>query len=165
MQPVSLWQYKELPEDSYVTIARETAAATGGHVILVGGPAEVPALDRIARQAGGKVTNLAGKSPLDLLPAILAICDRFVGIDSAGLHVAAAVGTPSVGIFGPSAVDSWMPRGDAHRAVTATMDCIPCRRKGCDDSGQSKCLVQLDPHRVVAAACEGLVRSGRGGDR
>jgi len=83
--------------------------------------------------------------------ALLQRCDLFIGVDSAGLHIAAAVGTPTVSIYGPSAPASWAPRGSSHLVVQKDWPCVPCRRKGCDDSEQCRCLDELTVEEILQA--------------
>jgi heptosyltransferase-3 len=88
---------------------------------------------------------------MGLLPAVLKACALFIGVDSAGMHIAAAVGTPTVSIFGPSAPASWAPRGPEHLVVHRNLSCVPCRQKGCDGKEQSRCLDDLTVAEVMSA--------------
>ena len=72
----------------------------------------------------------------------------FIGVDSAGVHIAAAVGLPTVCIFGPSSYVDWAPRGRQHRVVYKNLPCVPCKNKGCQGSGISRCLEELTVEAV-----------------
>ena len=68
----------------------------------------------------------------------------FIGGDSAGIHIAAAVGTPTVSIFGPASTFAWAPRGKQHAIVyNEKLSCVPCDLKGCEGRGISRCLDEL----------------------
>ncbi|MCF8199766.1 MAG: putative lipopolysaccharide heptosyltransferase III [Sulfuritalea sp.] len=105
--------------------------------------------------------NLSGELSLKELAALTARAKLFVGVDSAPMHIAAAMGTPVVAIFGPSGDREWGPWGNAgktlHRVVASTTHpCRPCGMAGCNDSKVSDCLTTL-PVAQVLAACEELL--------
>jgi len=77
-----------------------------------------------------------------------------IGVDSAAPHIAAAVGTPTVTIYGPSDWRDWAPPGKKNKVVFPDMDCSPCHQKGCDGSGSSRCLETIDAGKVMAAVEE-----------
>jgi len=105
--------------------------------------------------------DLSGQLSLKELAALSARARLFVGVDSAPMHIAAAMDTPTVGIFGPSGDREWGPwdnaRGGRHRVVASlNHPCRPCGRAGCEDSKVSDCLMTL-PVAQVLAACEELL--------
>jgi heptosyltransferase-3 len=97
---------------------------------------------RAARRPGTAPTlDLSGQLTLKELAALAARARLFVGVDSAPMHIAAAMGTPTIGIFGPSGDREWGPWGEGHRVVASlNHPCRPCGRAGCDDSKVSDCL-------------------------
>ena len=79
-----------------------------------------------------------------MFSAVLKSCKLFIGGDSAGIHIAAAVGTPTVSIFGPASPFAWAPRGKKHAIVyNKKLPCVPCDLKGCEGRGISRCLDEL----------------------
>ena len=143
IQPFSLWPYKELKEERYVQLINWLSQKCG-QVIITGGPGEEERAEQICRKTTGQVFNLAGKTSLSRYAALLKLAKFFVGVDSAGLHIAAAVGSPTAGIFGPSSAVSWAPLGDSHIVISKKgLDCMPCRQTGCDGSHISRCLDDL----------------------
>lgn len=103
------------------------------------------------------VVDLAGQLSLKELAALTARARLFVGVDSAPMHIAAAMGTPTVAIFGPSGDQEWGPWNVVNRIVTSTNHpCRPCGRDGCEGSKVSACLTEL-PVEAVRAACEELL--------
>ncbi len=143
IQPFSLWQYKEWSFDKFVKIIGWLQKKTSAMILITGGLDEKQKSLGITRSFEKGVYNLVGKTTLGQLAGILSISDLFIGVDSAGLHISAAVGTPTVSIFGPSSAISWAPKGDRHQIVTNKMDCVPCRQKGCDGTEKSLCLETL----------------------
>ncbi|MDG4476290.1 glycosyltransferase family 9 protein [Thiovibrio frasassiensis] len=157
VQPFSLWHYKEWGEEKYISLIRWLVAEYGVAVLVTGSAVERERAEEIVRRCGAGCYNLAGKTSLATYAALLQKCHFFVGVDSAGLHIAAAVGTVTLGIFGPSSPESWAPKGGPHRIVQKKMDCVPCRQKGCDNSEKSRCLDELtqDEVRSMIAAQQG----------
>ena len=78
-----------------------------------------------------QVHNFAGKTSIGMLAAVLKACSLFIGVDSAGMHIAGAVRTPTVTIVGPSSSVTWAPRGRQHRVVYKSLPCVPCHQTGC----------------------------------
>jgi len=101
----------------------------------------------------------AGQVALEDLPALLSECDLFLGNDSGIMHVAAAVGTPVVGIFGPGAAERTGPVLDPDhcRAVSKRFPCSPCRQKFFKEcspapSGKPYCLEEIGVDEVIQAS-------------
>jgi heptosyltransferase-3 len=94
------------------------------------------------------------------LAALSARAKLFIGVDSAPMHIAAAMRTPVVVLFGPSGELEWGPWGVAHRVVASNAHpCRPCGNDGCGGGKVSDCLVQL-PLEAVLAAVDALRPSG-----
>ena len=89
--------------------------------------------------------DLAGHLSLKELGALIAKARLFFGMDSAPMHLAAAVNTPAVALFGPSGVFNWGPWGEGHLVIKQDWDCLPCGQDGCEGSKISRCLVELTP--------------------
>jgi len=158
VQPFSLWQYKELGREKYGTLIRWLVTKYRATVLITGGSAEYARAEEIKGDCNDGCYNLAGKTSLALYAALLKRCHLFIGVDSAGLHIAASVGTPTVSIFGPSSPVSWAPQGKGHRVVCKDFPCVPCRQKGCDGSGKSRCLDELTVEEIlpmIAAQLDG----------
>jgi predicted lipopolysaccharide heptosyltransferase III len=151
LQPFSLWQYKEWGADKYLDLIHQLTSKCGLSVIIVGSPDERARAAEIVAEAGANVHNLAGATSIGMLAALLKACALFIGVDSAGMHIAAAVGTPTVTIFGPSSAASWAPRGPEHLVVHSRLPCVPCRQKGCAGRERSRCLDELTVAEVMSA--------------
>lgn len=149
LQPFSLWHYKELEEGKYISLVHWLIWEQGATVLVTGAASEQERAEEIVRNCGKGCYNLAGRTTIAIYAALLKKCHLFIGVDSAGLHIAAAVGTPTVGIYGPSSPVSWAPRGETHLVVQKEFDCVPCRQKGCEGSEKSKCLDELSVSDLV----------------
>jgi ADP-heptose:LPS heptosyltransferase len=156
LQPYSLWPYKELPESLYIQLIEFINDSLGIPVAITGGPGDNLSAQAICRRCGPGAVNLAGKTTIGEMAALLFRSSLFVGIDSAGLHIAAAVGRPTLGIFGPSSPESWAPRGDRHRVLQPEETCAPCREKGCNNTEVSLCLQHLPVEKIATAIKEQL---------
>jgi ADP-heptose:LPS heptosyltransferase len=98
-------------------------------VLLIGGKADVALCEQVAALMPRNARVVAGQSSLKETAALIELSALLIGNDSAPLHIAAAVGTPSVGIFGPSNWEQFHPigkRGYRNRIVHSTLPCSPC---------------------------------------
>jgi heptosyltransferase-3 len=165
VHPASRWTFKCWPAVCVAALC-DALAAKGLPIVMTSAPdANEKALIgevRAARDKGAAAAfDFAGQLTLKELAALTARARLFVGVDSAPMHMAAAMGTPVVGIFGPSGDREWGPWDESgknrHRVVASdTHPCRPCGMAGCNDSKVSDCLTTL-PVAQVLAACEELL--------
>ncbi|WP_192244029.1 glycosyltransferase family 9 protein [Mesorhizobium silamurunense] len=154
--PGRRWQ----PERFTAAIDR-ISAETGLDVVLVGGPEESEARDRIMAAAKTPVVNLVGALSLETLLALLKEARLFVGNESGPMHMAAAAGTPVVGLFGLTSPTQWGPVGVPSISLRPSMpcDCVGgdlCRRT---DPSKACCVWRLEVDAVVEAVRELLART------
>ncbi len=149
INPFSRWKYKEWNNAKWGEVIDLLWVAYRLPAVLIGSSEESAAGQEILAGREAHTINLAGKTTLGELAALLQLSSIHLGVDSAAPHIAAAVGRPTVTLFGPGNWQSWSVIDDLHRVVTADLPCVPCNRKGCDDSGQSRCLEQLTVPAVV----------------
>jgi len=140
---------------SYYAEAAKRLVGEGFAVWVLGGPGETALAAEIA--AGSEhVRDLTGA---DLRNAILALAaaDVAVSNDSGLLHVAAALRTPSIGIFGPTSAWHWAPLNPLAAVIETetTVECRPCHKPTCR-YGHHRCMREIPPARVVAAALAAL---------
>jgi heptosyltransferase III len=112
VHPGSGSEKKNWPEPSWEEFLRKMEQETDWKVLLVGGEAEEERLQRLASLVPVERLRVARSLPLDELAGRLAGCKAFVGHDSGISHLAAAVGTPVVALWGETKADIWRPRGD-----------------------------------------------------
>jgi len=158
LHPFSLWKYKELGIDQCVSLIDCIMEKYHFPVIITGAPNERVRVEELIRRCVSKPFNLAGKTSIGELPGVLGACGLFIGVDTAALHIAAAVGLPTVGIFGPSSPISWAPRGKRHRVIAKHLPCVPCREKGCKNTGKSRCLEELTTEEIMEKVDGQMVR-------
>lgn len=168
VHPASRWAFKCWPAERVAALCDALAAKGWPIVLTSSADANERALIAAVGAARDKgallrttTLDLSGQLSLKELAALTARAKLFVGVDSAPMHIAAAMGTPVVAIFGPSGDREWGPWGELgnnrHRVVASTTHpCRPCGLAGCNDSKVSDCLTTL-PVAQVLAACEELL--------
>jgi heptosyltransferase-3 len=151
--PASRWRFKCWSAEKNAELI-DRLAAEGRRIVLTAAPDEAPFIAEILGQAKAKVLNLAGKLSLKQLGAVAARAQLFVGVDSMPMHLAAAMGVPTVALFGPSGESEWGPWNVPYRVVSSTHTCRPCGQDGCGGGKVSECLTLLPVDAVHAAARE-----------
>ncbi|MCX5828391.1 MAG: glycosyltransferase family 9 protein [Deltaproteobacteria bacterium] len=153
LNPFSRWSYKEWPLDNWVAIGAWLWTEYRLPAVIVGSAMERARAEALVKSVSGvvKIHNLAGETNLTELAALLSLSRLHVGVDSAAPHIAAAVGTPTITLYGPSDWRDWAPVGEQHQVVTMGMDCSPCHQKGCDGRGRSRCLENMSVDSVKEA--------------
>jgi heptosyltransferase-3 len=157
MHPASRWRFKCWPAERNAALA-DRLAAEGHRVVFTAAPDETRFIDEIVERMTSQAINLAGKLSLKELGALTARAKLFIGVDSMPMHLAAAMGVPTVALFGPSSEVVWGPWNVEQRVVTTTHSCRPCGVDGCGGSKVSECLTLLGVDPVHAAAQELLAR-------
>jgi heptosyltransferase-3 len=160
VHPASRWHFKCWPVDKMAALI-DRLHDEGRRVVLTAAPdpAEIAMIENIQRLLRQPAITLAGQLSLRELAALTAQARLFIGVDSAPMHIAAAVATPAVALFGPSGDREWGPWGVGHRVVTSDAHpCRPCGIDGCGGSKVSDCLTTLSVDRVHAAVQELLSR-------
>ncbi len=114
-----------LPE-RWAAVADRVQRDQGWRVLLVGSASELPLVGEVRSGMATPVAAVAGKTSLAELVALLARCDLFLGCDSGPLHVASALGVPSVSVYGPTDPALTGPLGPQARVVRASVGCGPC---------------------------------------
>jgi heptosyltransferase-3 len=155
VHPASRWLFKCWPAARVAELIN-TLCERGERVALTGATQgnEAAYLREVFEHLQQPVVNLTGKLGLKELAAVTARARLFVGVDSAPLHIASAMGTPAVALFGPSGEVEWGPWQISHRVVVSAHACRPCGQSGCGNSKRSECLETLPVERVLAALDE-----------
>jgi ADP-heptose:LPS heptosyltransferase len=147
--PGSRWPTKMWPETHWRALGRALLEA-GLQVTVLGGPGDAPVLERLA--LGGLDVLDAGRD-LERAMTRLTGFTCAVGNDSGLTHLAAAVGTPTVVLFGPTRASRWAPQGDAVTVVARPPPCSPCSDYGARPCRQARrlCLDDLTVAQVLSA--------------
>lgn len=149
-----------LPE-RFGEAAARLAAEMHGSVAVFGSRAEKPMCDTVARVAGGHcpvhglVHNFAGETDLRAFIDMTAACRLYLTNDSGAMHIASALGVPSVTVFGPTDEAATGPLGPTARLVREPVECAPCLLRECPID--HRCMTRVTAEHVVRAA-EDLLR-------
>jgi heptosyltransferase-2 len=137
-----------LPE-RFAALADRLITECNADVILFGSPAETEIASRITNAMRGRALSLVGKTTTHDLAALFAACSVFVGNDSGAMHVAAAVGLPVIGIFGPTDPDATSPVAREFSLVREPVSCSPCFLRKCPVD--HRCMTRIEVGAVFAA--------------
>ncbi len=161
VHPPARWLFKTWTAAGYARVIEALQGDWGLPVALSSGPApqEIALVGDILKEVRTPPVNLGGQLSLKELGALIARARVFVGVDSAPMHLAAAVGTPTAAIFGPTGDYNWRPWGPGHTVIKKNLECQPCGRDGCDGSKISRCLTELSAEDVLAGVEEVLQRN------
>lgn len=154
INPYSRWKYKEWGNEKWGEVIGKLWGAYRIPAVLIGSPEEASDCQKIVAGRKDHAINLAGKTTLGELAAVISLSRLHMGVDSAAPHIAAALGIPTVTIHGPTDWRGWRIVNEQHKVVSPVMDCVPCNMMGCDGSGKSRCLDELDTEPVIRAAFE-----------
>ena len=126
--------------------------------LIIGGPDDVILADEIVSRSRAKPISLAGRTSLLQLGAVLEKCSLLVSGDTGPLHLATAVGTNVIGLFGAADPGRTGPVGKGHRVIQAAgVRCVPCRSRRCSNKNYLECMESITP-REVADAAAGMLR-------
>ena len=155
VHPTSRWMFKSWTPQGYAALINHLAGR-GLPVVLTAGPEpkELALVEQVRSllEPGAVALDLAGKLDLLLLGGLIAGARLFAGVDSAPMHMAAALGVPVLTIFGPSGERMWGPWQTPAEVLVGECPEHPCGRDGCGGSKVSQCLVDLPAAKVIAAA-------------
>lgn len=159
LHPGAGWESKRWPEAHCARLIDLLAERTGGRVVLTGSAEERPLSERIYRKTQAKPILAAGATSLGELAALLKRARVFVGGDTAALHIAAAVGVPTVALFGPTDPARHLPPAERQTVFRKPLPCSPCYRSQCWRKGEGymECLKSFTPEEAAEAVL-GLLR-------
>lgn len=154
LAPGSVWATKRWLPERFTEVADHLATETGACVILFGAREDLSLCTEIARQARKTVVT-AGKLSLLQSATLARRCDFLISNDTGMAHIAAAMGTPVVGLFGPTVpAFGFAPYGTDHQIVERPLACRPCGRHGgvrCP-LGTHACMREITVEQVLDAA-------------
>lgn len=155
---------KRWPVERFARLV-DALAGQGYRAVIVGGPEDTELAGSLAEQAECEPVVAAGRLRLKETAALLAHCRLFIGNDSAPLHMAAAVNTPTLGLFGPTDPRQFSPYGPGHTVLYKALPCSPCFRflgglgQYLPKCTRAQCMEAITVEETAAAA---LNRLGRG---
>ena len=140
---------KRWPAEYFAAVAQHWIAQ-GGQVILLGSGKDAPVTAQITSSVNNPAcVDLAGKTSLQEVMALLAVADQVVSNDSGLMHVAAAVNTPVIALYGSSDPTYTPPLNDSARILSLGLECSPCFKRECPLQ-HLDCLRKLEPQQVIS---------------
>jgi heptosyltransferase-2 len=140
-----------LPE-RFAEAATQVAGALGASVAIFGSKEERELCETIAAAIPGNVHNFAGETTLAEYIDLAAACRVYLTNDSGGMHVASALGVPTVAIFGATDDMATGPTGPLARVVRETVECSPCLKRECPID--HRCMTRVPAARVAKVALD-----------
>ena len=151
VNPVAYWETKLWDDEKFAGLADLIKTKLNMEVVFTG--SEKESIEKITTRMQAKAVNLAGETTLPELAYLYQKALLLVTTDSGPMHLAAAVGTPVVALFGPTDPQRTGPYGDGHVIIRIDLPCSPCLRKECPTT---KCMQDILPEQVLAAIKERL---------
>jgi len=150
MAPGTRWETKIWPAEHFAEVARRIRGERGLGVVLAGMESEAPIARRVAELAGGGVVNLAGRTSLAELIALVDGAALVVMHDSGPMHLASALRKPMVAIYGPTSPVRTGPYGRDDTVARLDLPCSPCYLKETAECPHKhRCMRELSPEGVV----------------
>lgn len=160
--PVKHWPIERLAE-----VGRRLQGEVGATIVALGGPGERDRVGALVEQIGPETIGLAGATSLGELAAVLERCQLALGPDSGPLHLAVAVGTPTIHLFGPADPRRFGPYGERsrHRVILSSWPCCPCDRLDfpVDELSAHQCMAEITTDQVIEVAVD-LLRGSKARD-
>jgi heptosyltransferase-3 len=179
LHPYPNYRYKQWHDEGWLALMAHFQTRSW-RVVLSGGPdsLEMDGCRRLAARSPQEVISLAGKVGFGCLARLISSARCFVGADTSTTHLAAACGTPTVALFGPSIPVKWAPwpvscpispspwkshvtpwqKSGNVLVMQGNQTCVPCNQEGCDrhPGSISLCLTEISAASVIAALDEVL---------
>ncbi len=148
------WAPKQWPLERFADLARAIEQKGLGRVVLPGAPKDLDRVTRISELSGGSPVIAAGETSLRDLAGIMSQMDVVVSADSGPLHLANALGTDVIGLFGPTSPEITGPRG-AGKSVVIQKD-VGCNRAPCYffECKESRCMAAIEVKDVLEAVAQ-----------
>lgn len=148
--PVNRW-----PVGHFAALAERLNRELSAAVLLVGGGQDRELADAVAARVAAPVVDLVGRTSLLQLGAVLRRSAVLVTGDTGPMHVATAVGTRVIALFGAADPARTGPVGEGHRVLQAHgVACVPCRSRKCTNSRHLACMEEITVDEVFAAVAE-----------
>ncbi len=138
--------------ESFVSLADKLAESLSAGIIIIGGQEDSELAQKIASRTRSRPVVMAGKANLLQAAAVLERCDALISGDTGPMHMATAVGTTVIALFGAADPKRTGPVGTGHRILQARgVTCVPCRKRTCVNSRYLECMEKITTNDVYEA--------------
>ena len=141
---------KKWPAERFASVATELQRSFPTRIVLFGSGSDRLTTERIAQAVGPGAVNIAGETSLQEAMALIAQCTLFISNDSGLMHVAGALGVPTIAIFGSTNPVTTSPTGPRCTIIRKELSCSPCLKKECPTDFQ--CMTAIKPEEVIETA-------------
>jgi heptosyltransferase-1 len=149
INPVALWETKLWLNDRFAQLADRLVNQYHVDVVFTGGPADRRTVDTILSMMTAPAADLTGRTSLNMLAALYRQAALLVTTDTGPMHLAAAMDTPVVALFGPTAPWRTGPFGPGHQVIRTAPACSPCFKRRCDHH-RCRCMTDISVDRVLS---------------
>jgi len=156
VNPMTRWDTKLWLNDRFADLADRLVDGCRARVVFTGSAEDHAVVEHIRAMMTQPSVNLAGQTTLMTLAALYEKADVVVTTDTGPMHLAAAVGTPVVALFGPTAPWRTGPFGPQHRVIRADLACSPCFKRHCDTTA---CMEHIRVDQVMEAVQDIMSRN------
>jgi lipopolysaccharide heptosyltransferase II len=152
--------YRRWPVERFVALAEQLRVERANlFIVLTGQPSERPLIEQFSSSYSGPVVDATGLGSIGKTAALLSECELLVSNDTGIMHLGAAMGVPTVGIFGSASPRRWAPVGPHATAVSASgIECSPCAETyllrdpvDCANPDRMRCLREVSVEMVLKA--------------
>ncbi|MDY6842726.1 MAG: lipopolysaccharide heptosyltransferase I [Thermodesulfobacteriota bacterium] len=133
MNPGTKWKSKMWPDDKYVSLAHMIKHQLHYNIVFSGGMSDRETIENITQRLDFPIKNIAGKTTLRQAASLFKMAKAAITPDTGPMHIAAAVGTPVVALFGPTSPSRTGPHGKKHVIIGGKSPCSPCFNRDCTD--------------------------------
>jgi len=151
--PSARWRSKRWPAERFAHLCKVLNKEWDANIVIIGGKEDIEVANLVKTLADSRPLSMAGETTLGQLTALLKKTDLLITNDSGPMHLAAALGTRVVTIFGPTDPRLTGPYGKDHLLVRKQVPCAPCRKKVCR---QHTCMENVTPEEVLKAVKQQL---------
>lgn len=150
--PQARWPTKLWGEEQFAQVGEALARRHGAKIVVIGSSSDLQAARRLASHMNPPPFVAAGRTDLKVLIALLKRIDLLVTVDSGPMHLAAAIGTPLVALFGPTDPRLVGPYGGSGVVHRVPLPCSPCSKRRCVIETDRLCMHSISVEEVVDAA-------------
>jgi len=159
LHPQARWPTKLWGEEQFARVGEELASRYGARILIIGSSADLPMARRLAGRMNPAPFVAVGRTDLKLLIALLKRIHLLVTVDSGPMHLAAALETPLIALFGPTDPCLIGPYGNDEAVLRVPLPCSPCSKRRCHIEADRLCMRSISVEQVVGAASARLAAS------
>jgi len=163
LAPGARWATKMWPGGRFAELGRRLTEETGARIVVLGGSEDRTLCSAVAGEIGEPAIDLSGRTSLPVAAAVLSRASLLVSNDTALMHLAVAVSTPVVAIFGPTSRElGFYPDPELSTVIEVDLPCRPCTTKGAETCplGTHDCMMRITVKQVFEGSLE-LLQSHR----